>query len=529
MITPRLASVLAVFAASPLVLTGCETAHSGSAIRGSFVLDGDISEWRESAVATADDRFVYLRFAIEGDPTTLQSNSETTRIVIDTDNDPSTGYQFVGTPEIGTLGIDLEVHLSPNVDSLDPDSASWYRERATERDQPVPTLVGGVAVQRFEPDGTRRHASHADIDFALAPTYANPWFEARIGRLSSALIGSGLDAEGTAKAMVLIEDESRDIVGYSDPVEIALPSAATGLGLAPDTVPAQQAGSLRVLSFNVLRAKPMREPEPFAGLITALAPDVILFQEFNGLDADELADWLGENVGRLEGKPIIPAGPDEPMRPWYTVAEPEGGVAIASVHPITRPFDDPVSLVGPNDEDRTARAISALLETPFGDALVTSVHLKCCGSAGSREDEIRMLEAEAVRDAINDAAQQASSITGRWPSIRVVGGDINLVGSRPPVDVLGEGIDADGSALSTAEARVLGDRAYYTWSDPTSSFSPGRLDWILYSDSSLRVDRSFVLDLGRLTRESVERSGLRPSDTAASDHLPLVADLAPLR
>ena len=533
MTKPTTIACTAALVSGSLLLVACSTPGSGPATRGAFVLDGDVSEWRDTAVATADDRFVYLRFQMDGEPVTLQNNIETTRIAIDADNNPETGFPLRGPEGVGTLGIDVEVRLSPHIDSLAPDAAAGLRAWAERNEQSVPVITSGVAATRFDASGTPRSVSHADIDFALAPTHAptadSGWVEARIGRLSSAVLGSGLDGEGQARAIVLLEDESRTVVGYADPVEIDLPRVAGDLGLSGERVPPQQPGTLRVLSFNVLRAKPAREPEAFARLITSLAPDVILFQEFDGLDDSALADWLEQNVGPLDNKSVVTAAAEDPdARSWYAVTAPEDGVAIASVHPVARPFIDPVNLEGPEGDERTARAVTALLTTPYGDVLATSLHLKCCGSAGSREDQIRMLEADAINAALRDVAQQTSAITGRWPTMRIVAGDVNLVGTRPPLDALADGLDSDGTDLSIAEAGVLGDRAFYTWSDPGSAFSPGRLDWMLYSDASLRPTRSFVLDLGRLSRESVSAAGLVPSDTAASDHLPLVTDFRPI-
>jgi len=518
-----LAPALSLFAL-PL-LQGCGSSgsgRSGPATSGPVVLDGDVGEWRGDAVAAADERFLYLRFSLEGAPATLQNNAETTRIAVDTDNDPTTGFELVGPPEVGTLGVDLEVRISPHFKSLPEQTRDRWAQWASSNGEDVPAITAGVAATRYLADGTPRPATHAEIDFTMAPTYASEWVEARIGRLGSALIGSGLDAPGTARAMVLIEDDAREVVGFSDPFEVGLPRVADDLGLATRAVPVQQAGTVRVLSFNVLRAKPAREPEAFARLIAALAPDVILFQEFDGLDAAELGDWLDEHVGTLEA----PGGGDRGAGSWAAVALPDHGVAVATPHPIARPFDEPVTLEGPSGRERTARAVSAVIDTPLGPILATSLHLKCCGSADSREDRIRMAEAEAINAAFARLLDESAG--DGVPALRVIGGDVNLVGTRPPLDRIGVGLDVDGSDLSTVEARVLGDRAYYTWSDPDSAFSPGRLDWILYADAGAAVTNAFVLDLGRLTRRSVEAAGLDPTDTAASDHLPLVVDLRPL-
>ena len=63
-------------------------------------------------------------------------------------------------------------------------------------------------------------------------------------------------------------------------------------------------------------------------------------------------------------------------------------------------------------------------------------------------------------------------------------------------------------------------------SDAGQPFVPGRLDFLLYSDASLSLARSFVLDTRDLSPRWLKNHRLRPADTAdASDHLPIVADL----
>ncbi len=517
-------------------LAGCGSATpgaraSGPATRGPITLDGSIAEWRRDAVGAADDRFVYLRFAIEGETTTLQSNDETTRILIDADDDPTTGARLRGPAELRAMGVDLEVFITPPLAALPPETQQGILSRARGE---VPALVSGVTAVRYGVDGTPRPVGHADIDFAMAPTYASAWTEARIGRLSSALLGSGLDAPGTARAMLVVDDKSREIVGWSDPFAIRLPAPAADLGLADVSIPAQEPGTIRVVSFNVLRARPMREPESFARLISALSPDVILFQEFDGLDSDALEAWLAEHVGPLAGKNDRATRVDASgavtaanLGTWEAAANPELGVAIATPHRMEAVFREAVMANTPDGEHRV-RSISALVLTPSGRALATSVHLKCCGSAGSPEDATRMAEAAAINEFVKSTANLAGSMTGEWTGVRVVGGDLNLVGTRPPVERLVSGLDVDGSDMTIAEPRVLGDNAYYTWAEPSSLFSPGRLDYVLYGDAGASVVNAFVLDLSRLSRDAVNRAGLKVADSAASDHLPLVVDLRPL-
>ncbi|MCD4691225.1 endonuclease, partial [bacterium] len=63
------------------------------------------------------------------------------------------------------------------------------------------------------------------------------------------------------------------------------------------------------------------------------------------------------------------------------------------------------------------------------------------------------------------------------------------------------------------------------WRDDTSRFSPGKLDYIVYSDSVMKMTGGFVLWTEDLPHELLEKHGLRAGDTReASDHLPVVAD-----
>ena len=60
-------------------------------------------------------------------------------------------------------------------------------------------------------------------------------------------------------------------------------------------------------------------------------------------------------------------------------------------------------------------------------------------------------------------------------------------------------------------------------------FPPGRLDYIVYSDSTAEMRQSFVLDTAILSDAALDAAGLRRSDSLASDHLPVVLDIVPRR
>ena len=88
----------------------------------------------------------------------------------------------------------------------------------------------------------------------------------------------------------------------------------------------------------------------------------------------------------------------------------------------------------------------------------------------------------------------------------------------------GEPPDGDGTPLSDAQPLTTGIPSNVTWIDPSSDFPPGRLDYLIYSDSVLEPRNGFVLYTPALTPEELNRYGLSATDTDASDHLPVVQD-----
>ncbi len=525
---------LAACSASVLALVACSTGNSwgSSGTPRGFVLDGDTREWRGGITTAADAETVSFRFS-PGEEATLQANDETTRLLFDLDNDPATGEPLVGPPDVGTLGVDLEILMSPLLTDLPPGSAASIRNRRLERGQPASPFATGITIIRNNPDGTVTRLKHADIGFMASPTYASDFFEARIDRTADALEGSGIDSAGGAKAIVLMTGTAGEVVRYSEPIEFVLPDAADEKILTKKGIPQQMPGTIRVLSMNVLRGKPQTEPAPFARLIAAIEPDVILFQEADDFDEPALEAWLSGFVGPLPGKHEWASGIQGlsgnlagGVGVWDAVAMPDLGVAIATPHVITHGYDEPVEIEDPRTgRRRTVRAVTALVSTPAGNLLATSTHLKCCGSAGSEEDTLRYAEAGAINAAFSAAESDVRGNLGRDIDAKIIGGDMNLVGTRGPLDVLREGLGAGGRDLQPAMTGVIGETALYTWRDDRGYFSPGRLDWFLTGNAS--VAQAFAVDTRLMDPDRLATWGLYPDDSAVSDHLPVVVDLMP--
>jgi exonuclease III len=326
----------------------------------------------------------------------------------------------------------------------------------------------------------------------------------------------GLRSSGALSGLWAIEDEAGKIVGYSDPFTIELsPAASSPVKFIAD-LPTCPRGAIRVMSLNVENTSTVKSPVIFGRLFQAVNPDVVLIQEWNEGDADQVQSWFTA---------LVPHTGNWFVHKPRSDTQNGGGVAVVSRFPL-EPLPDDITCTFTNDKgeatERPVRFAAARLDTPIGNLVAGSIHLKCCGSKDTREDRQRMGEARAISTVLQRWSKEGSGQAGI-----VVGGDMNLVGSRPPLDILRAQSDSDGSDLSVAEAFVLGDRSMYTWVGDGGSFAPGRLDYMVFSDARYRAVNTFILDTTRLGEESLARLGLDATDSAATDHRPVIVDLAP--
>ena len=89
--------------------------------------------------------------------------------------------------------------------------------------------------------------------------------------------------------------------------------------------------------------------------------------------------------------------------------------------------------------------------------------------------------------------------------------------------------DWDGTNLEASLPIHTDGLASYTWRNNFSSFGPGKLDFIIFTDAVVDLGNSFVLNTADMSASKLSALGLLANDTEqASDHLPLVQDLQPL-
>jgi len=448
-------------------------------------LDGAFDEWPDGRQAVADERFLYLQIETP-EIVTLQQAPWTIRVLVDTDAAAATGRRPAWTD---ALGAELRLDMSPPYNG---------------------SIGNGVGAAWLGPDETTQ-ISRASSAFAWAPTHAEDAFELRIDRTELNLEG------GPIVLQIVALDASGHPAWTRDPVRIDLPPRA-GAPVAVDAaVPPKPDNAVRVLSWNVLWGSPMRNPDPFDRVLQAVKPDVVLLQEWDDRNRDappvteeELEKWFNYN----EDTPV-----------WTAVKGGERGVGIVSRHPIERIETRTIRPDAAGDPqvetDRGIRFAAARIQTPAGELVAASLHLKCCGGYEGQEDSQRMAEARAIRATLQGA------INADRPAMVIVGGDYNLVGSPAPLAIIADDTDADGSDLVAADTRHLGQRVRFTWRKEGDRFAPGRLDYALVGDAGASIANAFIFDASTLSGATLEAIGVERGDTAVSDHLPLVIDILP--
>jgi hypothetical protein len=477
--------------------------------------------------ATADGEALYVRFTTAA-PIVLAQLGSPTHVLFDLDGSSATGAAVDGLD-----GVDLHVVLSPGVDA-------W---------------AGGGAGMRV-PGGALTFTDA--VGYVGAPTHAATAFELRIERAGASSFadvpvgdrarvrlvaytpeGQTVDATETVAfdvppalvAAAAGAPPAKRIAGahVAPPVDViagarvaaaspVTPSAAA-LARAPGT-------DVRVVQWNVADRGIVVRPEPFARLLRALDADVLLLDELPR-DTDEAAvraflarvggDWhvvLGDGGGRQHAA-VASRLPLSPAPAFARVAYPDSVHALAPLatrgqtrRDLASAGEDGLSVAGAVAVVRGARI------------LFVAADLACCGGQHDVEDRLRRIQARALH-----GAARAALAAERVDAV-VVAGDLNLVGSARPLEILRAGLDPEGGDLATAYALQLDGRSTATWRSPGQAFPPGRLDWLLYAPSSLDVARAFAFETADLSVDVLRAAGIEPADSDdTSDHLPLVVDL----
>jgi hypothetical protein len=465
----------------------------GAAAQGTqIVIDEDFGDWEHveplylappgqpdyfRALWAANDE-AWLFLSLEVSEEIILQDSDII-LWIDADGDAGTGAQ------VGDIGAELEWHFGQRIGTFHTDT-------------------GPVTIR------------HADIGILNAPTVSGTRFEIAIRR----------DAVPDGTRELFTSDEIRLRVHHSLG-EGTLPPDETGLTYRfedgererePIVLTRPAGAHLRVVSWNAERDAffdVTRQPA-YGRILRALEPDVIGFTEIYNGTAEQVRAVL-EEIYPIDGE-------------WH-VEKPVGGgtapgddIVLASRFPIV---DAEPIIWHQFRAPRTGAFVLNLRPAFDSDLRVYVSHPNCCQSTILRQEQ---LDAQMAH-----LREWKATATHGTPFMHV--GDMNLVTLQIQQRTIIEGLivneawlpsfapDWDGTALADLKPVVTGLPMTFTWYQETSTFSPGRLDYIVYSDYALEALGGFSLFTEALTAEELTAAGLEAGDVLlASDHLPLVGD-----
>jgi endonuclease/exonuclease/phosphatase family metal-dependent hydrolase len=434
--------------------------------------DGNLYDFKYIS-ATNDEQFLFIRLKITPFLKLLEDNQLS--IFIDGDNNSSTGYQVNG------IGAELRFNFGTR------DGTRYY-------------------------NGTT-YISHSDIQFRGLPTVTDTVYEIAIGRQFIP------PANGTGTIRILLLDGSSNgdwMPNSGSTFDYTFDETPTE-PLIPIEINQEDTSLLRIMNWNVLNdglLDPGRQPN-FTRVLQAINPDIMCFNECFSSSATQVKNAINQML---------------PGTNWNAVKLDDGNVTV-SRYPILQSW-----LVYPGH--RITASLINLPEWFEKDLLVINSHLKCCG--GQTNDDKRQLEVDATVSFILDAKTPGGVINLPLETPFVILGDLNFVGDRQQLITLltGEIIntplfgsggppDWDNTNLEDLLSRQTDKRTSYTWREDPNSFPPGRLDYQIYSNSVIDIEKNFVIQTEVMNALRLNQYGLQLLDTrTASDHFPKVADIS---
>lgn len=396
-------------------------------------------------------------------------------VYLDTDNDPATGLGVQG------LGADLELRLG--------------QKRLLRHE-------GGTDEDRLNALGV-----------VSAPTHSSEVFEIRIPFTPAPhdLAAERIIPTGPLR-LALIEANAGDTLPDGGSVGYTI-TAVDPAAPAPIDFDRDETTDLRVLCHNVWRGNIRNTPDPFRRMLLAARPDIISYQEIYP------SDWsVQQAVAFVES--VLPAEGFQ----WHG-ARVNDNVTV-SRWPILAEAEVGANLVCRIDLPDTVSAV---------DLVLFNAHTPCCDDNDGRDREHDQMAA-TWRDLINGAGPFDIEPTDAV----MIMGDLNMVGYVRQLHSVRDGDIHDNATWGPdfAPARSAGSlaavlprhthtRNIYTWRSDTSSFTPGKLDYVLYSPDTLVLRKGFTIWTPDMTPAALGAAGLRADDSpTASDHLAMVADFA---
>jgi len=474
-----------------LFVSGSERDQKTSGESDIIILDGHFEEWQfrspvysdksgdnlgdtidfTSIYIDNDQDYLYIRMELNKE-TNLQNGSNLV-LYIDADNDLTTGEEFNG------LGADLVYDL-------------------------------GNRRGHFYHHGMRKPLTHDLIGLITMPTVTSDTFEIGIARTNLPGDTPVFPSSEIRVALAHNVDGGDQVPDSGENVSHTFSEETVS---PPDSISLDKhdPSAIRIVSWNVLKDGFLKEDrmEHFYNVLQAVKPDIINLQEMYVTQAPDIQAQIEAWFPELE---------------WYV--HKMGDLVTISRYPIVEPKDGRLPVI--------SSASPVLIQLPDEkQLLIINTHYRCCD-----QDDIRQREIDETMALIRDIRTPGDRVDLLPDTPIIILGDMNLVGYAQQVkslltgDIVNEGRygedfdpDWDDSSLTDLLTRHTETRHVYTWRDEETSFTPGRLDYIIYTDSVLNVRKHYILDTAELSAEKLAKYGLEAEDSfLATDHLIFVVD-----
>ncbi len=419
---------------------------------------------------TNDEHSLLLRLEV-GAELNIQDRNRIA-LYLDTDSDAHTGLT------VGGIGAELE----------------WQFGRREGR-----VFFGGDTVP----------IEHHDIGLMTTPTVTSRVFGIAIDRharpLPTVRLFSGSDIRIAVLDGAADGDRLPDSTGG-----IAYTFRSSGTPVAPIALEKHDPAHLRVLSYNINNRlfRPARK-EAYRRIVSAIDPELLVFQEVRQHTSGDVVAYVAPMLGKSRDM-------------WYHAKAGGEATVVMSPFPIVSsyPLGESAGFLLDLDAKYGTRLLLVGLSAP------------CCNNNAARQSEMDLIMA-FLRDAMTPGG--VLDVDRGTPILLI--GDANLVGDRRQRETLLTGEisdvekfgpafrpDWDGTSFTDLMPRHTHRRLAFTWFG--RDYSPGRLDYVIYSDAVLSIGNRFVLYTPHMPPDVLQAYGLERDDVLrATNHLPVVADL----
>jgi endonuclease/exonuclease/phosphatase family metal-dependent hydrolase len=430
-----------------------------------------------SFYVTNDENFLYIKFKLTPEIKLQEITTENPTLYIDGDNKSNTGLSVNG------LGAELKWNFGTRNGSFIKSSTTSIR--------------------------------YSKIQLRYLPTVTSTEYELAIGRNVKPDNVNSLFTSDTIKILFKNEKSNGDLMPNSGEVFYYVFDNTPVTPFEPIDITRSDSSFLRIMTYNVefdglmdVSKQPM-----YQRIFNAIKPDVITFNEFFNTSAEQVKAVMNQIHP-------LPGGVS-----WNAVKLDAGNVTI-SKFPFKQHWVVASGL-------RITASLIDLSSKYQNDILIINCHLRCCTA-----DDIRQREADAIIAFLRDAKTEGGLITLPYKTPFMISGDLNLVGFSQQLKTLLTGDIVNTSTYGTSgppdwDSTFLVDLysyqtdkpTAYTWRDDGGSYTPGRLDFMIYSNISMNVEKSFILQTEVMPVDRLSLYGLNLTDTkSASDHFPKIAD-----